>query len=92
MIYTAKLGNKYIIEPFENIPLKLDHSDKILPAVVTYVDRNTVKIYTDLEYNVGQFVSIGGWPTGGKYFRLDEVSITNYPVLDGAYIIEKEDL
>lgn len=92
MRYTAKLGDKYFIEPFEMVPLKIDHSDKILPANVVYVDYNTVYIYTDLEYDIGQFVSIGGYQIGGNNFKMIELSITSYPVLAGAMITEKEDL
>ncbi|MCD6632158.1 hypothetical protein OGZ51_02920 [Lactococcus lactis] len=90
MKYTAILGDKFIIEPFETVPLKLDHTQAILPATVVYGGRNQVYIYTDLEYNVGQCVSIGGYSVGGKKFRLIELSITDYPVLDNALITEKE--
>ena len=92
MKYTVKLGNKWKVEPFELVPLKLDHSSQILPANVVYVDSSTAYIYTDLEYNVGQKVSIGGYPISGRRFRMIELSITNYPVLDGAEIIEKENI
>ena len=90
MKYTAILGNKYRIEPFELAVLKLDHGSEILPANVVYKDTNSVYIYTDLEYEVGQTVSVGGYPISGKWFRLEEVSITNYPALENAYITEKE--
>lgn len=92
MKYTAILGNKFIIEPFETVPLKLDHTKSILPATVAYGGPNSVYIYTDLEYKIGQSVSIGGYPVGGKKFRLIELSITDYPVLDNALITEKENI
>lgn len=91
MRYTAKLGGKWRVQPFDLVPLKLEHKT-ILPANVTYVDSNTAYIYTDLEYEVGQKVSIGGFPVNGKKFKMIELSITNYPVLADAQIIEKVEL
>lgn len=92
MRYTAKLGGKYNVQPFELVPLKLDHGSEILPANVVYVDNNTVYIYTDLEYEIGQFVSTGGYLISGKKYNMIELSITDYPVLEGAKITEKEDI
>jgi hypothetical protein len=89
MIYTATIGTKWRLEPFDTIPLRVDHTSGYLPAVVTFVDSMTVRIYTDLEYNVGQFVSISGYPISGRRFKAIELSITDYPVLAGAQIIEK---
>ena len=43
-----------------------------------------------LLYEVGQFVSIGGYPYGGRKFRLLELSITDNPVLDKAKIISRK--
>ena len=36
------------------------------------------------------FVSIGGYPYGGRKFRLLELSITDNPVLDKAKIISRK--
>lgn len=88
MIYKAILGNKYIINDFmDSVELRLDHQI-ILPATIYKYDRNTVIIDTPLKYPVKQGVSIGGYPEGGKRFRLLEVSITDYPVFQNAYISE----
>lgn len=92
MKYTAKLGNYYDVQPFELVPLKQDHTHQILPANVVYVDSNTAFIYTDLEYKIGQFVSIGGYKINGRKFKMIELSITDFPTLEGAMIIEKEDI
>ena len=92
MKYTATIGNKYRMLPFESIPLKLDHAKQYLPAYVTYKDPTSVYIYTDLEYNVGQFVSIAGYPVSGRKFKAIEISITDYPVLEGAMITEREEI
>lgn len=89
-IYIATVGRKYKIEQFEgSVALRLDHRD-ILQGKVFYLSENKLIIETTLSYEVGQKVSIGGFPIGGKKFMLDELSITNNPVLDGAEIIEKE--
>lgn len=92
MKYTVKLGSKWKVQPFELVPLKQEHTKQILPANVVYVDYNTAYIYTDLEYEVGQFVSIGGYQISGKKFNVIELSITDFPVLEGAMIVEKEDI
>ena len=92
MKYTVKLGNKWKVQPFELIPLKQDHTKQILPANVVYVDYNTVYVYTDLQYEVGQLVSIGGYQISGKKFKIIELSITDFPVLEGAKIVEKEEI
>lgn len=88
MIYKAILGNKYIINDFiEKVELRLEHNI-VLPATIYKYDRNTVIIDTPLLYQVKQGVSIGGYPEGGKNFRLLELSITDFPVLENSYISE----
>lgn len=91
MKYTVKLGYYWKIQPFSDVPLKLEHRES-LPAIVTYCDSNTAYIYTDLEYHIGQKVSVGGFPISGKKFKLVELSITDFPVFENAQIIEKEDI
>lgn len=89
-VYIATVGRKFKIEPFEgSVSLRKDHID-VLEGKVSYHTPNTLRIETTLNYDVGQKVSIGGYPMGGKMFFLDELSITNNPVLQGAQIIEKE--
>lgn len=88
MKYIAKLGNQYIIEDFsDEVELRLDHVHKLPYNSITKIGRDTVMIDTPLKYSVGQGVSIGGYETGSKYFRLLEVSITDYPVFQDAKII-----
>ncbi|MDM7533515.1 hypothetical protein QUE06_00870 [Lactococcus lactis] len=88
MIYKAILGNKYIINDFiEKVELRLEHNI-VLPADIYKYDRNTVIVDTPLLYKVGQPVSIGGYPEGGKNFRMLELSITDFPVLENSYISE----
>lgn len=88
MIYKAILGNKYIINDFiEKVELRLEHNI-VLPATIYKYDRNTVIIDTPLIYPVKQGVSIGGYPEGGKGFRMLELSITDFPVLKDSYISE----
>jgi hypothetical protein len=88
MIYKAILGNKYIINDFiEKVELRLEHNI-VLPADIYKYDRNTVIIDTPLLYSVKQGVSIGGYAEGGKNFRLLELSITDFPVLENSYISE----
>ena len=89
MKYYAKLGGQYRIDDFiDNVELRLDHT-QILPGKVTKIDGNTVLIDTPLRYKLGQGVSIGGFETGGKGFRLMEVSITDYPVFQDAMITRR---
>ena len=89
MKYYAKLGGQYRIDDFiDNVELRLDHNE-ILPGSITKIDRNTVLIDTPLNYRLGQGVSIGGYETGGKGFRLIEVSITDYPVFQDAMITRR---
>ena len=89
MKYYAKLGGQYRIDDFiDNVELRLDHNE-ILPGKVTKIDGNTVLIDTPLQYKLGQGVSIGGYETGGKGFRLIEVSITDYPVFQDAMITRR---
>ena len=89
MKYYAKLGGQYRIDDFiDEVQLRLDHQT-ILPGTVKKIDGNTVLIDTPLNYKVGQGVSIGGYETGGKWFRLMEVSITDYPVFKDAMITRR---
>lgn len=89
MKYYAKLGGQYSIDDFiDVVQLRLDHNE-ILPGSITKIDRNTVLIDTPLDYKIGQGVSIGGYETGGKGFRLIEVSITDNPVFEDAKITRR---
>ena len=89
MKYYAKLGGQYRIDDFiDNVELRLDHNE-ILPGSITKIDTDTVLIDTPLQYRLGQGVSIGGYETGGKGFRLIEVSITDYPVFQDAMITRR---
>lgn len=89
MKYYAKLGGQYNIDDLiDKVELRLDHT-QILPGSITKIDRNTVLIDTPLNYKVGQGVSIGGFETGGKGFRLMELSITDYPVFADAKITRR---
>ena len=89
MKYYAKLGGQYRINDLiDEVELRLDHNE-ILPGVITKIDGNTVLIDTPLQYKLGQGVSIGGYETGGKGFRLMEVSITDYPVFVDAMITRR---
>lgn len=89
MKYYAKLGGQYSIDDLiDEVELRLDHNE-ILPGVITKIDGNTVLIDTPLQYKLGQGVSIGGYETGGKGFRLMEVSITDYPVFVDAMITRR---
>ena len=89
MKYYAKLGGKYNIDDLiDKVELRLDHNE-ILPGSITKIDGNTVLIDTPLQYKLGQGVSIGGFETGGKGFRLIEVSITDYPVFQDAMITRR---
>lgn len=91
MIYIATVGDQYMIAPFEGSKeLRKDH-EQILPAQVFYDSKNTLKIVTVLDYEIGQTVSIGGYPIGGKYFDLKELSITDFPVFENAKIIKKSE-
>lgn len=89
MKYYAKLGGQYNIDDLiDEVELRLDHT-QILPGSITKIDRNTVLIDTPLNYKLGQGVSIGGYETGGKGFRLMELSITDYPVFADAKITRR---
>ena len=90
--YVITYGHKYKINSFKShIPLKLDHKE-LLVGKVFYNSKKTLRIETTLLYDVGQKISIGGYPTGGKNFRLIEVSITNSPVLANAEIISRKEI
>ena len=89
MKYYAKLGGQYRIDDLiDEVELRLDHT-QILPGIITKIDSNTVLIDTPLQYRLGQGVSIGGFETGGKGFRLMELSITDYPVFADAKITRR---
>ena len=89
MKYYAKLGGQYRIDDFiDEVELRLDQNE-ILPGSITKIDGNTVLIDTPLNYKLGQGVSLGGFETGGKGFRLMEVSITDYPVFADAKITRR---
>ncbi|MGB4823958.1 MAG: hypothetical protein WBP82_03505 [Leuconostoc mesenteroides] len=89
MKYYAKLGGQYNINDFiDEVELRLDHQT-ILPGTVKKIDGNTVLIDTPLQYRIGQGVSLGGYETGGKGFRLMELSITDYPVFADAKITRR---
>ena len=89
MKYYAKLGGQYRIDDLiDEVQLRLDHKE-ILPGTVKKIDGNTVLIDTPLNYRIGQGVSIGGFETGGKGFRLMELSITDYPVFADAKITRR---
>lgn len=90
--YVITYGHKYKINSFKSyVPLKLDHVE-LLVGKVFYNSKNTLRIETTLLYDVGQKISIGGYPIGGKNFRLIEVSITNNPVLANAEIISRKEI
>ena len=89
MKYYAKLGGQYRIDDLiDEVQLRLDHNE-ILPGTITKIDGNTVLIDTPLNYKLGQGVSLGGFETGGKGFRLMELSITDYPVFADAKITRR---
>lgn len=89
MKYYAKLGGQYRIDDLiDEVQLRLDHKE-ILPGTVKKIDGNTVLIDTPLNYRIGQGVSLGGYETGGKGFRLMELSITDYPVFADAKITRR---
>lgn len=89
MIYIASVGNKFKVQKFEGYKqLRLDHRE-ILNGKVLYINPRQLMIVTTLVYEDGQKVSIGGYPIGGKWFALDELSITNKPLLEGAEILER---
>ena len=84
--YVATYGDKYRIDSFKG---HRDHLE-LLNGKVYYNSENSLRIETTLLYEVGQFVSIGGYPYGGRKFRLLELSITDNPVLDKAKIISRK--
>lgn len=89
--YLATIGNKYQIQRYSGyVELRLDHVE-ILSGKVYFNDKHTLRIETTLSYDVGQKVSIGGYPIGGKLFALRELSITDNPILDDAEIIERKE-
>ena len=88
--YVATYGDKYRIYSFKvHRELRKDHSE-LLSGKVYYNSKRTLRIETTLLYEVGQSVSIGGYPYGGRKFRLLELSITDNPVLDKAKIISRK--
>ena len=89
MKYYVKLCGKYNIDDLiDEVELRLDHT-QILPGTIKKIDGNTVLIDTPLQYKLGQGVSLGGFETGGKGFRLMELSITDYPVFADAKITRR---
>ena len=91
-IYIATIGDKYQLPSFKgSVPLRLDHL-QLLNGKVYYNSKKTLRIETTLFYDIGQKVSIGGYPMRGKNFRLIELSITDYPVLDNACIISRKEM
>ena len=90
--YVATYGDKYKIDSFTGYrELRKDHLE-LLSGKVYYNSENSLRIETTLSYDVGQKVSIGGYPIGGKKFRLIELSITNNPVLANAEIISRKEM
>lgn len=88
--YIAFIGYRFRLQPFrKTIKLKLTHSD-FLDGEVEYIDDYNVYIYTNLSYNVGQGISVAGYPLTRRYFQLEELSITDFPKIEGAKIIKKE--
>lgn len=88
--YKAFIGYYYRLQKFEGTKeLKTIHK-AFLGGTVEYIDDYHIYIYTNLSYEVGQGVSIGGFPIGRRYFELLEISITNEPRIEGAQIIKKE--
>lgn len=88
--YVVTYGHKYKIDSFKGFrELRKDHRD-ILAGKVYYNSKKTLRIETTILYDVGQCVSIGGYPYSGKKFRLLELSITNNPVLSEAKIISRK--
>ena len=88
--YVATYGDKYRIGSFKgHRELRKDHLE-LLSGKVYYNSENTLRIETTLLYEVGLFVSIGGYSYGGRKFRLLELSITDNPVLDKAEIISRK--
>lgn len=91
-MYIATIGSKYKLDTFSGAKkLRLDHR-KQLNGEVYYLDEKRLIIISTLLYDVGQKVSIGGYPIGGKYFQLEELSITDNPVFENAEIIERNNL
>ena len=73
--YVATYGDKYRIDSFKgHRELRKDH----------------LELLQGKAYYNSEFVSIGGYPYGGRKFRLLELSITDNPVLDKAKIISRK--
>ncbi|MGL5895726.1 MAG: hypothetical protein ACRCZN_01915 [Lactococcus lactis] len=88
--YNAFIGYRFRLQNFDGIKdLKDTHND-FLGGYCEYVDDYNLTIYTNLSYEVGQSVSIGGYPLSKRYFELLEVSITSNPRIEGAKITKKE--
>ena len=89
MLYVCSVGNKYKIQAFEGYKeLRLDHK-RVLNGKVYYINPRQLMVSTTLNYPIGQKVSIGGYPIGGKWFNLHELSITDKPLLENAKITER---
>lgn len=90
--YVVTYGHKYKINSFKGFKdLRKDHKE-VLAGKVYYNSKKTLRIETTLFYDIGQCVSIGGYPYSDKNFRLLELSITNNPVLSEAKIISRKEL
>lgn len=90
--YIATIGDKYQIQSFKRfVPLRLDHLG-LLEGKVYFHSTKTLAIETTLFYEIGQKVSISGYPMRNKKFRLIELSITDNPVLDKACLIAREEI
>ena len=80
--YVATYGDKYKIDSFKgHRELRKDHLE-LLNGKVYYNSENSLRIETTLLYEVGQFVSIGGYPYGGRKIKLLKVLINGKPILN----------
>ena len=89
--YVVTIGHKYQIDSFKGYKLLRKDHKELLNGKVYYNSKNSLRIETTLLYGVGQKVSIGGYPIGGKKFHLLEVSMTDNPVLDFAEVISRKE-
>lgn len=89
MIYIVSVGNKFKIQPFKGYrELRINHKT-IVTGKVSYINPRQLMVVTSLAYSIGQKVSIGGYPIRGKWFSLQELTITNHPLLEDAEILER---
>lgn len=88
--YNAFIGYKFRLQKFTDTRnLRAVHVDN-LGGYCEYVDDYNLTFYTNLNYEIGQGVSIGGFPLSKRYFELLELSITDTPRIQGAKITQKE--